>query len=276
MMSCHVPDDDTLRRSERGGSPVVEFTGASADALAELGESKMRIAAFLIALTLPGVAFAQAAAPAHSHAAGGHGHGHAHDDDAAPAAAVKPKTTVPATAVAPEYVQLATNVEVIPNVDAVSKSALPILTHEGAFSPLLYTENNRAYLIELKPGMFLAEHPHATGSMIYTVRGKWVLASEGKRQVMEAGSLFRFGDGMPTGWEAPFGEGALLMIVKDKESGDDYAKFNAGIKSTQVEVDKDRKSGTPYYFNELKPDHEAIKFARSVNPNFDDVLKIKY
>jgi len=252
----------------------------------------MKTAAFLIALALPAAALAQTTPSAHGHSHGdedtaapaaapqtpAQAHGHSHDggDDAAARGPVKPKTTVPGTATSPEYLQLATNVEVIPNIEKVATSNLPILTHEGAFSPLLFAENNRAFLINLKPGMFLAEHPHPTGSIVYTVRGRWVLASEGKRQVMEAGSLFRFGDGMPTGWEAPFNEGALLLIVKGKQGREDYATFNNSIKSMQATVDKERKGGTAFYYNELKPNDPAIAFARSVNPNFDSVLKIKY
>jgi quercetin dioxygenase-like cupin family protein len=189
-------------------------------------------------------------------------------------AAVKPKTTVPATAIAPSYVQLATNVEVIPNIEDAVKSS-SILTHEGAFGPLLFAEETRAFFIELQPGMFLAEHPHDIGSIIYTVRGKWVLASEGKRQVMQAGTLFRFGDKMPTGWEAPFNEPALLLVVKPKGPTTSYDIFNRGIKAMQASVDKDRKNGSPFYYSELKPDDPAIAYARSVNPNFDVVLKIK-
>jgi quercetin dioxygenase-like cupin family protein len=218
----------------------------------------VKLAAFLIALSLPAAAFAQAATPpAHVHAAH------------------KPKTMVPATAVAPAYIQLATNVEVIPNIEDAVKSS-GIMTHEGAFGPLLFAEQTRAFFIELQPGMFLEEHPHDIGSIIYTVRGKWVLASEGKRQVMQAGTLFRFGDKMPTGWEAPFGEPALLLVVKPKGPTTDFDTFNRGIKAMQTSVDKDRKGGMAFYYNELKPDHPAITFARSVNPTFDAVLKIKY
>ncbi len=209
----------------------------------------MRLAAFLIALSLPVSAAAQA---------------------------VLPKTVVPATAVSPEYVQLAKNVEIIPNIEAVVKTPAAQLTHEGIFGPLLFAEQTRSFFIVLKPGMFLAEHPHEVGSIIYTVRGKWVLASEGKRHVMEAGSLFRFGDNMPTGWEAPFGEDAVLLVVKPKGENTSYDIFNRGIKSMQSTVDKDFKSGGQYYFHQLKPDHPAVTFARSVNPAFDDVLKIKY
>ena len=209
----------------------------------------MKFAAFLIALLIPASAFAQAT--------------------------VLPKKTVPATADAPSYVQLATNVEVIPNIEDAVKSS-GILTHEGLFGPLLFAEETRAFFIELKPGMFLAEHPHDIGSIIYTVRGKWVLASEGKRQVMQAGTLFRFGDKMPTGWEAPFSEPALLLVVKPKGENKDYDIFTRGIKAMQASVDKDRKNGLPFYYHELKPNDPAIAFARSVNPDFDTVLKIKY
>lgn len=190
--------------------------------------------------------------------------------------AVKPKTTVPATDISPSYVQLATNVEVIPNLEAAVKGKAAIPTHEGTFGALLFAEQTRAFFIELQPGMFLAEHPHDIGSIIYTVRGKWVIASEGKRQVMEAGSLFRFGDNMPTGWEAPFNEPALLLVVKPKGPTTDYDVFSRGLKAMQSSTDKDRKAGKmQFYYSELKPNDPAIAFARSVNPNFDTVLKIK-
>lgn len=219
----------------------------------------MKRLAVLIALLAPASAIAQPAP-------------HTHE---APKAAVLPKTVVPATVDAPSFVQLATNVEIIPNIEDAVKSH-GILTHEGAFGPLLFAEETRSFFIELKPGMFLAEHPHDVGSIIYTVRGKWVLASEGKRHVMQAGTLFRFGDNMPTGWEAPFNEPALLLVVKPKGENKSYDTFNRGIKAMQASVDADRKKGMAFYYNELKPDDPAIAFARSVNPNFDAVLKIKY
>lgn len=216
----------------------------------------MRFAALLVALTLP--ATAAVAHPDHAHAQ------------------VKPKTTMPATDIAPSYVQLATKVEIIPNIEDAVKGKAAIPTHEGTFGALLFAEQTRAFFIELQPGMFLAEHPHDIGSIIYTVRGKWVLASEGKRHVMEAGSLFRFGDNMPTGWEAPFNEPALLLVVKPKGPTTDYDIFNRGLKAMQSSTDKDRKAGKmQFYYSELKPDDPAIAYARSVNPNFDAVLKIK-
>lgn len=234
----------------------------------------MKLAAFLITMLATTSAFAQGGAPQHSHGTS-HTHGASHAQSAAKPS-VRDKRVVQATETTPEYIQLAKNVEIIPNIEDAVKSRAAVLTHEGLFGPLLFAELNRAFFIELKPGMFLSEHPHETGSIVFTARGKWVLASEGKRQVMEAGSLFRFGDGMPTGWEAPFAEGALLLVVKPKQGTDSYATFNKGIKSMQATVDKERKEGSPFYFNELKPDHPAIVFARSVNPKFDEVLGIKH
>lgn len=184
--------------------------------------------------------------------------------------------TIAKTAVSPEYIQLATNVEIIPDIKK-SIDEVGILTHEGVFGPLLFAEKTRAFFIELKPGMFLSEHPHPTESLVYTVSGRWVLCSEGKRQVMEAGSLFHFGSNMPTGWEAPFAEGAHLLVLKAKADGEAYESYVQGLKDMDASLDQQRKDGTQFYFNELKADHEAIKFARSVNPDFDKVLNnIKY
>ena len=186
------------------------------------------------------------------------------------------KKTVAATPVSPEFIQLAKKVEIIPNIgDAVKTVGVP--THEGVFGPLLFADEMRSFFIELKPGMFLAEHPHAKGSLVYTVRGKWVLASEHKRQVMETGSLFHFGDNMPTGWEAPFAEGALLLVVKAKKKGEAYKPFIDGLNKMKATLEKDMAKGEKFYFNQLAPDHPAIVFAKSVNPKFDDVLKnIRY
>ncbi|MBK8291039.1 MAG: cupin domain-containing protein [Flammeovirgaceae bacterium] len=207
----------------------------------------------------------------HDHGDGSHSHSHDSVTVKAPADTLE-KRVVVATPVSPEYVQLATNVEVIPNINDAVKS-VGVLTHEGIFGPLLFAEDIRSFFIELKPGMFLSEHPHPTESIVYTVKGKWVLCSEGKRQVMETGSVFHFGSNMPTGWEAPFADGALLFVVKSKEAGENYEPYMKGLKEMVQTLDQERANGNPFYFNELKADHPAILFARSVNPDFDEVLK---
>ena len=210
----------------------------------------------------------------HDHGDGTHSHGegtHSHADHKQENFEILDKMVVPATPISPEYIQLATNVEIIPNIsDAVENNGL--LTHEGIFGALLFAEDIRAFFIELKPGMFLSEHPHPTESLVYTVSGKWVLCSEGKRQVMEAGSLFHFGSNMPTGWEAPFAEGAFLLVVKSKGDGEGYEPYMKGLKEMQAMVDEQRQDGMEFYYNELPEDHEALEFARSVNPDFDEVL----
>ncbi|WP_230292879.1 cupin domain-containing protein [Croceicoccus sp. Ery5] len=234
----------------------------------------MRLAALLLlGATIPLAACNTAEEAPTEEAGHTHGEGgHTHDVDAVAEGDIKDAELVAATDISPEYLQLATNVEVIPSLEAAVKSPATVMTHEGLFGPLLFAEETRAFFIELQPGMFLAEHPHPIGSIVYTVRGKWVLASEGKRQVMEEGSLFRFGDGMPTGWEAPFNEPALLLIVKPKGESTDYKVFNEGIKDMQQTVEADRQKGGAYYYDVLEEDHPAIKFARSVNPEFDSVL----
>ena len=229
----------------------------------------MKLGISLILVLMPICVFAQSAKKdQHSHDHGDK----AHSASAGTKAVILERKTVAATPVSPEFIQLAKNVEVIPNIEDALKT-VGVLTHEGVFGPLLYADQMRSFFIELKPGMFLSEHPHPKGSLVYTVRGKWVLASEHKRQVMEAGSLFHFGDNMPTGWEAPFAGGALLLVVKAKQKGDAYEPFVKGIKKMKVTLDKERVKGNTFYFNELKADHPAIIFARSVNPHFDEVLK---
>ena len=121
--------------------------------------------------------------------------------------------------------------------------------------------------------MFLSEHPHPTESIIYTMGGRWVLCSEGKRQVMEAGSTFHFGSGMPTGWEAPFPEGAEILIFKKKKEGETYQSFTQGIGEMSETLDAQYREGEPFYYHQLAADHPAIQFARMKNPDFDEVLE---
>ncbi|WP_291076108.1 HupE/UreJ family protein [Hyphomonas sp.] len=202
-----------------------------------------------------------------------HGHSHAPDGSHYMPGDVKPAMTVAATPNSPEYVQLANNVEIIESVDEAMNSGSATFTHEGYFGPLLFGEELRAYSLRLEPGMFLSEHPHPTESIIYTLGGRWVLCSEGKRKVMEAGSLFHFGSNMPTGWEAPFAEGAEILIFKKKRDGDNYESFVEGIGEMAATLDEQMKDGEPFYYHQLESDHPAIQFAKSKNPDFGSVLE---
>ena len=175
------------------------------------------------------------------------------------------------TEYSPAYIQHATGIEIIPDLKtAVTSNG--VLTHEGIFGPLLFGEKIRSFFIELQPGMFLSEHPHPTESMVYTVSGRWVLCSEGKRQLMEPGSVFHFGSDIPTGWEAPFNEKALLYIVKTKIDGESYEPFTKGLLDMAKTLNEEKANGTVFYFNALHPDHPAVLFGRKINPEFDMML----
>ncbi len=204
-----------------------------------------------------------------------HGHTHEPGADHQHGAEILPAAVVEATDFAPEYIQHATGIQIIPDVYAGLESASNTFTHEGNFGPLLFGEDIRSFYIRLEPGMFLAEHPHSTESLVFTVSGRWVLCSEGKRQVMEAGSTFHFGSNIPTGWEAPFPEGAYLYIVKSYADLD-YELYTTDIRSMAGELDQQLSEGMEFYFHQLPADHEAIQFARQHNPNFDEILAIRY
>lgn len=205
------------------------------------------------------------------------GHGHAHGAGGEPVdpGAFEDAVVVDASADAPEFIQLASGVEVIENVAVAARSECSVFTHEGHFGPLLFGEELRAFSLRLEAGMFLAEHPHPTESIVYTLRGRWVLCSEGKRQLMPAGSLFHFGPDKPTGWEAPFAEGADILIFKKIRPGEDYRFFTAGTRKLAADLDRRLSAGETFYFHQLDPEHPAIEFARANNPDFDAILKQK-
>ena len=104
-------------------------------------------------------------------------HGHSHDGEYSHSGEILDAKVIPATEFAPEYIQHATNIEIIENVATAIENG-GVLTHEGSFGPLLFGEELRAFFLDLKPGMFLAEHPHPTESIVYTMSGKWVLCSD--------------------------------------------------------------------------------------------------
>ena len=235
----------------------------------EMGSMEHKPAATAPASSSP--AASEAAKPAQEDA-DSHGHSHAPDGSHYIPGDVKPAMTIAATPNSPEYIQLANNVEIIESVEEAMNGGSATFTHEGYFGPLLFGEELRAYTLRLEPGMFLSEHPHPTESIIYTLSGSWVLCSEGKRKVMEAGSIFHFGSDMPTGWEAPFAGGADILIFKKKRDGDNYEAFVSGIGEMAATLDAQMADGEPFYYHQLSGDHPAIQFARSKNPDFEAVL----
>lgn len=138
-------------------------------------------------------------------------------------------------------------------------------TLEGRIGPLLNAERGGCHYIDVPAGAFLADHPHPTESLIYTVRGQWVLCSRGKRWHMRAGSLFWFGDGIPTGYENPFDEPAYLLIFKTepRTPGHDAGRLEH-IEDIRRKLEAEHSEGTPFAFAELPADHPAREFARRV------------
>jgi pimeloyl-ACP methyl ester carboxylesterase/quercetin dioxygenase-like cupin family protein len=192
---------------------------------------------------------------------------------AAPKAAAVPQRaqdrpeTDPLTDVTPERLHLAPGIEIVPNVADAQKTA-GVDTLEGRIGPLILGEGSQAHFIDMQSGLFVAEHPHSTESLIYTVRGQWVLCSAGRRQLMKAGSLFRFAAGTPTGYEVPFDDAALILIFKGDRITKDEREFIEYLKGMAARLEKDHASGTPFLLKELAADHPARVFARQVNAGF--------
>ncbi|MCB0155958.1 MAG: AraC family ligand binding domain-containing protein [Anaerolineae bacterium] len=139
-------------------------------------------------------------------------------------------------------------------------------TLEGKIGPLIQGEGSRAHFIEMPAGLYTAEHPHDTESIIYTVHGRWVLCIEGKRQVMEPGSLFWFGPNIPTGYEIPFDDPAFILIFKG-QAGGPWSEFIDYLENAmQPHLAEQQASGAEVFrLQELPADHPARLFAEGLN-----------
>ena len=154
-------------------------------------------------------------------------------------------------------------IKIVPAIEA----APGIETLEGRMGPLLNARGGGCHFIEVPPGAYMDAHAHAKESLIYTVRGEWVLCSADSRWHMRAGALFWFGDGVPTGYENPFGEPALLLIFKTDERQPGYDReMLTRLAKTRDDLEEAHHHGTAFDFRELPEDHPAKVFARSVRP----------
>ena len=133
-------------------------------------------------------------------------------------------------------------------------------TLEGKIGPLMTAARGACHFIDMPAGLYLDEHPHDTESLIYTVRGEWVLCSSGRRFHMKPGTLYWFGDGVPTGYEVPFEEDAYILIFKTSPREDDQA-FIEYLKGMGERIAKEHDEGTPFLLSELPEDHPARVFA---------------
>jgi hypothetical protein len=185
---------------------------------------------------------------------------------AAPRGVAEPEIDL-VTTDSPERLHLAPGVTLIDSILDTAKTP-GVETLEGRIGPLLRAPGMRAHFIDMPPGMFLEEHPHAKGSIIYTVRGCWGLKSLDRWHLMKPGSLYWFGDDIPTGFQVPFAQAAFILIFKSVE-GDPDEPFMAYLRRMAANLEKDRVAGIPFCLTDLPADHSALQFARRVNPNFD-------
>jgi len=172
----------------------------------------------------------------------------------------------PRTAASPERLHLAPGVTIIE--DILDSGRVPgIETLEGRIGPLLRAPDMRAHYIDMPAGLYLGEHPHAKGSIIYTARGRWGLESRGRWHLMAPGSLFWFGDDIPTGYQVPFRENAFVLIFK-AAGGDDDEAFMSYLRDLATRLETERGLGTAFQLADLPPSHSALEFASKVNPRF--------
>lgn len=137
-------------------------------------------------------------------------------------------------------------------------------TLEGRIGPLLMGEELRAHYIEMQGGLYCEEHPHPTESLIFTVRGRWVLCSGQRRHIMNPGTFFWFGPNTPTGYEVPFEEPAFILIFKGGEDGMDDESFLEYLRGLKDRLEVQHEQGTPFKMEELSRDHPARLFAQGL------------
>lgn len=184
-----------------------------------------------------------------------------------PKRAVEAPETDAKTENTPERLHLAPGVQIIENITDKTKTA-GVETLEGRIGPLLLGGDSQAHFIDMPSGMYCEEHPHSTESIIFTVRGKWVLCSSGRRHVMKPGSLFHFAAGTPTGYEVPFAEDAYILIFKGSRTTEKEKDFIEYLKGMAQRLKQEQKAGIPYLLKDLPSDHPARRFAEEVNRGF--------
>lgn len=174
----------------------------------------------------------------------------------------------PVTDSTPRRKFLAQGIEIIDDITDRKETA-GVDTLEGRIGPLILGEGSQAHFIDMPGGMYVEEQPHTSESIIYTVRGQWVLASNGRRQLMKPGSLFRFAANTPTGYEVPFRDSAFILIFKGDRLTKAESDFIQYLQTMAERRQREHEQGSPCFLQELPADHAARKFAREVNPQFE-------
>lgn len=173
----------------------------------------------------------------------------------------------PKTEATPARIHLAPGIQIIDDITDKTQTT-GVETLEGEIGPLLLAAGSQAHFIDMPAGMYCEEHPHSSESIIFTVRGRWVLCSDGRRHVMQAGSLFHFAANTPTGYEVPFDEGAYILIFKGDRIAAEEASFIRYLKGLAQRLEREHQAGVPYLLSDLPENHAAIRFAHQVNPEF--------
>jgi pimeloyl-ACP methyl ester carboxylesterase/quercetin dioxygenase-like cupin family protein len=186
-----------------------------------------------------------------------------------PARAVEAPERDAKTANSPARLHLAPGIQIVEDITDKSQTT-SVSTLEGAIGPLLLGEGCQAHFIDMPIGMYCEEHPHSSESIIYTVRGSWVLCSKGRRQVMKAGTLFHFAPNTPTGYETPFKDGALILIFKGQRLTKKEDEFIAYLQGLANRLEREHQAGVPYRLSDLPKDHPAIKFAQEMQAKVDN------
>lgn len=167
----------------------------------------------------------------------------------------------------PARLHLAPGIQIVEDITD-KKQTTGVQTLEGEIGPLLLGNDCQAHFIDMPAGMYCEEHPHSKESLIYTVRGKWVLCSKGRRHVMKPGTLFHFAPNTPTGYEVPFSENAYILIFKGQRLTKKEEDFINYLKGMAKRLEQEHKAGVAYLMSDLEEDHPAIQFAKKVNPKF--------
>lgn len=149
--------------------------------------------------------------------------------------------------------------------DVVNQPGLE--TIEGRLVPLLTGEQIKSHIIVMHPGQYASAHAHPTESIIYTISGRWVSCTttpDGEvRTVVNPGDLFQFGADVPTGYETPFDEPAVILILKGGKAS--YDEMKEGMMSAKTILEKESAEGEPFSYSELDGEHAAVRFAIEVS-----------
>lgn len=163
--------------------------------------------------------------------------------------------------VGPSVEQLTDGVEIVRELEEQPG----VNTLEGRIGMLLQGESVQSHFIDMPPGLYLDEHAHETESIIVTLRGSWVLCARGERTRMDAGDIFWFGPGVPTGYEVPFDERAFILIFKGQKTDGGPEEFVSYLEEVDERLATEREEeGRAFTFDELDDDHPAVAFAESL------------